>query len=152
RGRILGARCRHNLCIGHGLVCRDGCLYPELEDRKKCDGSYQGREAPGRMARKRVLETDVHGQYRCVRDLFGIVMHDLVIIGAGPSGLACAIEAQKQSLSAVVLEKGCITNSIFHFPAQMVFFTTPELLEIGSLPLVSEREKPTRNEALKYYR
>jgi thioredoxin reductase (NADPH) len=79
-------------------------------------------------------------------------MLDLVIIGAGPSGLACAIEAQKRSLSAVVLEKGCITNSIFHFPAQMVFFTTPELLEIGNLPLVSEREKPTRNEALKYYR
>ena len=77
---------------------------------------------------------------------------DILIIGAGPSGLACAIEAQKCGLNAVVLDKGCITNSIFHFPAQMVFFTTPELLEIGGLPLISEREKPTRNEALKYYR
>ena len=77
---------------------------------------------------------------------------DIVVIGAGPAGLACAIEARKQGLTAVVLDKGCITNSIFHFPAQMVFFTTPELLEIGGLPLVSEREKPSRNEALKYYR
>jgi len=77
---------------------------------------------------------------------------DVVIVGAGPTGLACAIEAQKRSLTSVVLEKGCLTNSIFNFPSQMVFFTTPELLEIGGLPLVSEREKPTRNEALKYYR
>jgi thioredoxin reductase (NADPH) len=77
---------------------------------------------------------------------------DIIIVGAGPTGLACAIEAKRRDLSAVVLDKGCITNSIFHFPAQMVFFTTPELLEIGGMPLVSEREKPTRNEALKYYR
>ena len=77
---------------------------------------------------------------------------DIVVVGAGPAGLACAIEAQKSGLAAVALDKGCITNSIFHFPSQMVFFTTPELLEIGGLPLVSEREKPTRNEALKYYR
>jgi thioredoxin reductase (NADPH) len=77
---------------------------------------------------------------------------DVVIIGAGPSGLATAIEAQRQGLRSVVLDKGCITNSIFNFPSQMVFFTTPELLEIGGLPLVSDREKPSRNEALKYYR
>jgi thioredoxin reductase (NADPH) len=77
---------------------------------------------------------------------------DLLIVGAGPTGLACAIEAQNSGLRYVLLEKGCITNSIFHFPGQMVFFTTPELLEVGGLPLVSEREKPTRNEALKYYR
>ena len=77
---------------------------------------------------------------------------DVVIVGAGPSGLAAGIEAQKHGLSYLVLEKGCITNSIFHFPTQMIFFTTPELLEIGGLPLVSEREKPTRNEGLKYYR
>jgi thioredoxin reductase (NADPH) len=81
-----------------------------------------------------------------------VTVLDLVIIGGGPAGLACAIEAQKRGLSNIVLEKGCITNSIFHFPSQMVFFTTPELLEIGGLPLISEREKPTRNEALKYYR
>ena len=77
---------------------------------------------------------------------------DVIIIGAGPSGLAAAIEAKKCGLSHLVLDKGGITNSILHFPTQMIFFTTPELLEIGGVPLVSEREKPTRNEALKYYR
>jgi thioredoxin reductase (NADPH) len=81
------------------------------------------------------------------QDLF-----DVIVIGAGPSGLAAAIEGKKYGLSCVVLEKGGITNSILHFPTQMIFFTTPELLEIGGMPLVSEREKPTRNEALKYYR
>src|SRR5262249_6397580 len=63
-----------------------------------------------------------------------------------------AIEAKKYGLSHIVFDKGAITNSIVHFPTQMIFFTTPELLEIGGLPLVSEREKPTRNEGLKYYR
>jgi thioredoxin reductase (NADPH) len=77
---------------------------------------------------------------------------DLIIIGAGPTGMAAAIEAQRRNLKYVVLEKGALTNSIVHFPSQMVFFTTPELLEIGGMPLVSDREKPTRNEALKYYR
>jgi thioredoxin reductase (NADPH) len=79
-------------------------------------------------------------------------LFDVIVIGAGPSGLAAAIEARKHGLSCVVLDKGSITNSIVHFPTQMIFFTTPELLEIGGVPLVSEREKPTRNEALKYYR
>ena len=77
---------------------------------------------------------------------------DVAIVGAGPSGLAAAIEAKKYGLSYLVFDKGGITNSILHFPTQMIFFTTPELLEIGGIPLVSEREKPTRNEALKYYR
>jgi thioredoxin reductase (NADPH) len=79
-------------------------------------------------------------------------LFDVIVVGAGPSGLAAAIEAKKNGLSCIVLEKGGITNSILHFPTQMIFFTTPELLEIGGVPLVSEREKPTRNEALKYYR
>src|SRR5213592_1731457 len=79
-------------------------------------------------------------------------LFDAVIVGAGPSGLAAAIEGKGYGLRCVVLEKGGITNSILHFPTQMIFFTTPELLEIGGIPLVSEREKPTRNEALKYYR
>src|SRR5437867_3816659 len=79
-------------------------------------------------------------------------LFDAVIVGGGPSGLAAAIEGKRYGLRYVVLEKGGITNSILHFPTQMIFFTTPELLEIGGMPLVSEREKPTRNEALKYYR
>ena len=79
-------------------------------------------------------------------------LFDAVIVGGGPSGLAAAIEGKRYGLRYVVLEKGGITNSILHFPTQMIFFTTPELLEVGGIPLVSEREKPTRNEALKYYR
>ena len=77
---------------------------------------------------------------------------DVIIIGGGPTGLACAIEAQRAGLSHLVIEKGCVVNSLFNYPTQLVFFTTPELLEIGDLPFVCEREKPNRNEALKYYR
>ena len=77
---------------------------------------------------------------------------NVVIIGAGPTGLAAALEAQQLGLDYLVIEKGCVTNSIFRFPTHMVFFTTPELLEIGNHPMVCEREKPTRLEALKYYR
>jgi thioredoxin reductase (NADPH) len=79
-------------------------------------------------------------------------LKDVIIIGAGPTGLACAIEAEKKHLNCLVIEKGCIVNSIQNFPVQMTFFTTPELLEIGGLPFVSSYEKPTRLEALKYYR
>src|SRR5580700_3819463 len=79
-------------------------------------------------------------------------LFDVVVVGAGPAGLAAAIESKKYGLSCVVFDKGGITNSILHFPTQMIFFTTPELLEIGGVPLVSDREKPNRNEALKYYR
>ena len=77
---------------------------------------------------------------------------DIAIVGAGPTGLATAIEAHRRGLKYLVFDKGCITNSILGFPAHMIFFTTPELLEIGGMPLVCEREKPSRNEALKYYR
>src|SRR5262245_2859722 len=77
---------------------------------------------------------------------------DIAIVGAGPTGLATAIEAHRRGMKYLVFDKGCITNSILGFPTHMVFFTTPELLEIGGMPLVSEREKPSRNEALKYYR
>jgi thioredoxin reductase (NADPH) len=78
--------------------------------------------------------------------------YDIICIGAGPTGLACAIEAKRAGLRALVIDKGCLCNSIYHYPVNMVFFTTPELLEIGDLPLVCAGEKPTRTEALKYYR
>ena len=78
--------------------------------------------------------------------------YDLICIGAGPTGLACAIEAVRAGLTALVIDKGALCNSLYHYPVNMVFFTTPELLEIGDLPLVCAAEKPTRMEALKYYR
>lgn len=78
--------------------------------------------------------------------------YDIICIGAGPTGLACAIEAKRAGMKPLVIDKGCLCNSIVHYPANMVFFTTPELLEIGDLPLVSAAEKPVRAEALKYYR
>ena len=77
---------------------------------------------------------------------------DVLVIGAGPSGLASAIEAQKRGLSVVTIDKGCLVNSLFHYPANMTFFTTPELLEIGDIPFPSAHQKPTREEALEYYR
>ena len=79
-------------------------------------------------------------------------VRDLLIVGAGPSGLATAIAAKQHGLDYVVVEKGVLVNSIFNFPQHMVFFTTPELLEIGRLPLVTPYDKPTRLEALRYYR
>jgi thioredoxin reductase (NADPH) len=77
---------------------------------------------------------------------------DLLVVGAGPTGLACAIEAKKAGLRAAVVEKGCLCNSLFHYPSNMSFFTTSELLEIGDIPFPSPNAKPTRNEALQYYR
>jgi thioredoxin reductase (NADPH) len=77
---------------------------------------------------------------------------DVVIIGAGPTGLACMIEARQAGYSAVAVDKGCLCNSLFHYPTNMTFFTTPELLEIGDIPFVCSGQKPTRLEALEYYR
>ena len=77
---------------------------------------------------------------------------DLLVIGAGPTGLACAIEAQRAGFTAVLVDKGCVCNSLFHYPANMIFFTTPELLEIGDIPFPSPNQKPSRDEALEYYR
>src|SRR5580704_6442652 len=82
----------------------------------------------------------------------GEVRADVLVIGAGPTGLACAIEAQKLGLKVIVLDKGCLVNSLFHYPANMVFFTTPELLEIGDIPFTTAQQKPSREEALEYYR
>jgi len=78
--------------------------------------------------------------------------YDIVCIGAGPTGLACAMEATRVGMRALVIDKGCLCNSIYNYPVNMVFFTTPELLEIGGLPMVTGGDKPTRIEALKYYR
>jgi thioredoxin reductase (NADPH) len=77
---------------------------------------------------------------------------DLLVIGAGPTGLACAIEAQKAGFRVVLVDKGCLCNSLFHYPSHMTFFTTSELLEIGGIPFPTTHAKPTRNEALEYYR
>jgi thioredoxin reductase (NADPH) len=77
---------------------------------------------------------------------------DLLVVGAGPTGLACAIEAKKAGFRTILVDKGCVCNSLFHYPAHMTFFTTPELLEIGDIPFPSPNPKPSRNEALQYYR
>jgi thioredoxin reductase (NADPH) len=77
---------------------------------------------------------------------------DVLVIGAGPTGLACAIEAQRAGMRTVLVDKGCLCNSLFHYPSNMTFFTTPELLEIGDMPFSSPNQKPSRNEALEYYR
>jgi len=78
--------------------------------------------------------------------------YDIICIGAGPTGLATAIEAKRAGMRPLVIDKACLCNSLYRYPVNMVFFTTPELLEIGDLPLVCAAEKPTRGEALKYYR
>jgi thioredoxin reductase (NADPH) len=77
---------------------------------------------------------------------------DALVVGAGPTGLACGIELQNRGVKTVLVEKGCVVNSIYHYPTNMTFFTTPELLEIGNLPMTSLNDKPNRHEALKYYR
>lgn len=77
---------------------------------------------------------------------------DALVVGAGPTGLACGIELQQRGVKALLVEKGCVVNSLYHYPTNMTFFTTPELLEIGNLPMTSLNEKPNRTEALKYYR
>ena len=78
--------------------------------------------------------------------------YDVLIIGAGPIGLACGIEAQKNGLSYLIVEKGCLVNSLYHYPVNMTFFSTSEKLEIGGVPFVSNNIKPVRAEALEYYR
>lgn len=78
--------------------------------------------------------------------------HDAIVIGAGPTGLACGIELKRRGVDTLIVEKGCVVNSLYHYPTHMTFFTTPELLEIGDIPMTSMNEKPTRTEALKYYR
>ncbi|ETZ22253.1 YpdA family putative bacillithiol disulfide reductase [Pedobacter sp. V48] len=81
-----------------------------------------------------------------------MVVTDILIIGAGPIGIACGIEAKKAGLSYVIIEKGCLVNSLYNYPQNMTFFSTSEKLEIGGVPFVSNNPKPTRAEALEYYR
>ena len=78
--------------------------------------------------------------------------YTIIIIGGGPIGLACALEAQKAGIDYVILEKGCLVNSLYNYPVNMTFFSTSERLEIGGVPFVSNNTKPTRPEALEYYR
>ncbi len=77
---------------------------------------------------------------------------DVIVVGAGPTGLACGIELKKLGIDTMIVDKGCLVNSLYNYPTHMTFFTTPELLEIGDIPMTSMYEKPTRTEALKYYR
>jgi len=77
---------------------------------------------------------------------------DVIIIGAGAIGMACGIEAQKAGLRYVIIDKGCLVNSMYHYPINMTFFSTSERLEIGNVPFISHGDKPTRREALDYYR
>ncbi len=77
---------------------------------------------------------------------------DILIIGGGPIGLACGLEAKKAGLSYLILEKGVLVNSLYHYPSNMTFFSTSERIEIGDIPFVSNNVKPTRPEALEYYR
>src|SRR6185369_12299189 len=81
------------------------------------------------------------------------VKWDVIIVGAGPSGLATAIECRRRHLAALNIDKGCVVNSLFNYPTNMTFFTTPELLEIGDIPFATlNNQKPSRSEALEYYR
>jgi thioredoxin reductase (NADPH) len=80
------------------------------------------------------------------------IIYDILITGGGPIGMSCAIEAQKAGLSYIIIEKGCLVNSLYNYPANMTFFSTSEKLEIGGVPFVSNNIKPTRAEALEYYR
>ncbi len=77
---------------------------------------------------------------------------DVLVIGAGPTGLACGIEAKRAGFTVANIDKGCLVNSLYNYPSNMTFFTTPELLEIGDIPFASPNQKPTRQEALEYYR
>ena len=77
---------------------------------------------------------------------------DALVVGAGPTGLSCGIELERRGVRTVLIEKGCVVNSIYNYPTHMTFFTTPELLEIGNIPMTSLNDKPNRTEALKYYR
>jgi thioredoxin reductase (NADPH) len=85
-------------------------------------------------------------------DAADLLSFDVVVIGAGPTGLACGIDAKRAGFTVTNIDKGCLVNSLYNYPSNMTFFTTPELLEIGDIPFASPNQKPTRQEALEYYR
>jgi thioredoxin reductase (NADPH) len=101
-------------------------------------------------ASKEVLEVEFHE--RSSHTITMSNFYDVICIGAGPTGLACAMDAKLAGLRPLVIDKGCLCNSLFHYPTNMSFFTTPERMEIGDLPMTTAAGKPTRAEALKYYR
>lgn len=80
------------------------------------------------------------------------IIYDLIIIGGGPIGIACALEAKKKDLSYLVIEKGCLVNSLYNYPANMTFFSTSDKLELDNIPFISNNPKPRKAEALEYYR
>src|SRR5882672_6236831 len=96
--------------------------------------------------------TKFHSRRICFNFEFMSDLLDILIIGAGPIGLACGLEAKKAGLRYLILEKGVLVNSLYHYPANMTFFSTSERIEIGEVPFVSNNVKPTRPEALEYYR
>lgn len=87
-------------------------------------------------------------QSKCMKEKF----YDVIIVGGGPTGINCGISCEKQGLDYVILEKGVLVNSIYNFPVNMTFFSTSKKLEIGNTPFISHNKKPTRREALEYYR
>jgi bacillithiol disulfide reductase len=116
------------------------------------DFHHDRNRLEGHEVANHLLENREESIYGLLRYGDMVPIRDVVIVGAGPSGLAAAIACERRGLDYEVIERGVLVDSIYRFPPQMVFFTTPELLEIGGLPFVSPFEKPTRTEALRYYR
>jgi thioredoxin reductase (NADPH) len=117
-------------------------------DRIREDQAREERTREEQARESRAPETLTRAQAHSRPDSFP----DVAIVGAGPTGLACAIEAEKAGFKTVIIDKGCLVNSIYNYPTNMVFFTTPELLEIGDIPFTTASAKPNRLEALEYYR
>src|SRR3712207_4881707 len=111
---------------------------------------WQFRKRKG-TSRKEIRGQDVF-ESTFAKKLALAEQHTLIIIGGGPIGLACALEAKKAGIDYLILEKGTLVNSLYHYPVNMTFFSTSERLEIGGVPFVSNNPKPTRSEALEYYR
>ena len=111
-------------------------------------GLYSAQSRPGTLPIEQIPETLPRAQTQPRPDSSS----DVLVVGAGPTGMACAIEAQQAGFKAVIIDKGCLVNSIYRYPSNMVFFTTPDLLEIGDVPFTTALAKPTRLEALEYYR